>query len=93
MNSSLDDFRVKLVNKVLMAGNETDTARFCETALRSLEQHRINGHLVLRFAEKIVYDMDSFNPKSKNQRQWSNIVTARSFFHRVSEKMRGGAEK
>ncbi len=80
MPFSLDDYRSKLVNKVLLAGAEQEVKRFCDAALKSLEQHNVNGYVIIRFVDKIINDLEGFNPRNKNLQQWSNIQSAKKYF-------------
>ena len=87
---SLDDFRCKLINKILFAESQQDVKRFCDGALEGLEQHNVNAHIVVRFVDKIISELDQFSPMNKDAQQWSNIQMARIHFNRI--KMRLTAE-
>lgn len=87
MSLSLDEYRGKLVNKVLLASTEEDVKRFSDTAMKSLEQNKVNAHIVIRFVDKIINDFESFNPRTKNVQQWINIETARVHFSGIKQKV------
>ena len=87
MPLSLDEYRSKLVNKVLLASTGEDVKRFCDTAMKRLEQNKVNGHIAIRFVDKIINDFESFNPRTKNVQQWINIQTARVHFTDIKQKV------
>lgn len=93
MGLSLEEYRVKLINKILMANNEQEVCRYCDTAMRSLEQNKLNGHLLLRFTERVTTQLEGFNPGTKNLRQWGNIETARNYFICKKERLQMSQEK
>ena len=90
MSLSLDDFRCKLINKILFADSQQEVKRFCDGAMKGLEYHNVNGHIVVRFVEKIISELEQFNPMNKDAQQWSNIQMAKIHFNRI--KMRLTAE-
>lgn len=49
---SLDDFRHKLVDKILHSRSYEEVKRYLLAAIYSLEKHKIHGHLVGRFIDK-----------------------------------------
>src|SRR5688572_24762634 len=63
---SLDEYRCKLINKLLFAGSQEEVRRFCDAAMKSLEHHKVNGHLVARFVEKMIGELNQFNPMDKD---------------------------
>ena len=87
MSLSLDEYRSKLINKILSAGSQEEVQRFCNAAIRGLERHEVNGHIILRFAEKTIHELQLFNPMNKNAQQWSNIQMARIQFNRIKQRL------
>ena len=83
MSLSLDSYRTKLIDKILMAASQEDVKRFIAVALKSLEQHNLNGHIITRFAEKTAAELELFNPMKKHAQQWSNIQMAKILFNRI----------
>lgn len=90
MSLSLDDFRCKLMDKIILAGSQQDVKRFCDGAMKGLEHHQVNGHIVVRFVDKMISDLDQFSPIGQDAQQWSNIQMAKIQFNRI--KMRLTAE-
>lgn len=83
MSLPLDDFRCKLINKILLAGSQEDVKRFCDGAMKGLEHHKVNGHIIARFVDKMIIELNQFNPTEKDVQQWSNIKMARILFNRI----------
>lgn len=87
MPLSLDEYRCKLINKILFAGSQEEVKRFCDTAMKSLEHHKVNGHLIGRFADRTISELEQFNPMKKDAQQWSNIQMARIQFNRIKQQI------
>jgi len=92
MSLSLDEYRTKLINKILLASSQEEVKRFIETALKALEQNKVNGHIIIRFVEKISSDLGLFNPMKKDAQQWSNIKMAKILFNRIKDQMSASVE-
>ncbi|MBK8310875.1 MAG: hypothetical protein IPL04_08240 [Chitinophagaceae bacterium] len=52
MTLSLTEYRTKLIAKIMLASSQDEVKRYIDTAVKSLEQHKLNGHIVTRFTEK-----------------------------------------
>ena len=87
MSLSLDEYRCKLINKILLAGSQEEVKRFCAAAIKGLEQHKVHGHFILRFLDKVISELEKFNPMNKDAQQWSNITMARIYFNRVKQQL------
>ena len=79
---SLDEYRSKLIKKILFASSQEEVRRFCDAAMKGLEQHEVSGHIMARFADMIISELHQFNPMNKDAQQWSNIRMARIHFNR-----------
>lgn len=86
MSLSLVEYRTKLVNKILFAASHQEVKRFIDTALKALEQNKVDGHIIW-FIEKIINDLELFNPMKKEAQQWSNIKFARILFNRIKNNL------
>ncbi len=82
MLSSLDEYRCKLINKILFSNSQEEVKRFCDAAMKALEHHKLNGYIIPRFVEKIISELEQFNPMDKDAQQWSNIQMAKIQFNR-----------
>ncbi len=87
MSLPLDEYRTKLINKILFAASQEEVKRFIDTALKALEQNKINGHIISRVIEKIISDLELFSPMKKEAQQWSNIKIALILFNRIKNKL------
>lgn len=87
MPLSLDEYRYKLINKILFAGSQEEVKRFCDVAMKGLEHHKVNGHIIARFVNKVINDLEQFNPMEKDAQQWSNIQMARIQFNRIKQQL------
>ena len=87
MSLSLDEYRCKLINKILFADSQQKVKRYCDAAMNGLAQHKVNGHIVVRFVEKVISELELFNPMYKDAQQWSNIQMARILFNRIKQKI------
>lgn len=83
MSLSLDQYRVKLINKILNAQSQEEVKRFIDAAIKALKDHKVNGHIISRFVDKINNDLVLFNPLNKDAQQWSNISMAKILFNRM----------
>jgi hypothetical protein len=84
MSSSLDEYRCKLINKILFANSQEEVKRFCDVAMKALEHYELNGHTIARFLEEIISELEQFNPMDKDAQQWSNIQMAKIQFKRCN---------
>lgn len=87
MSLSLESYRKKLIQKILSASSQEETRRFIETGIKALEKYKLNGHIVARFVEKTIDELDTLSPMNKDARQWSNIQTARILLSRIKNQM------
>lgn len=87
MSLSLDEYRCELINKILFAGSQDEVKRFCDAAIKGLGHHNVNAYIVVRFVDRIIFELEQFNPMNKDAQQWSNINVAKILFKRVRGKL------
>ena len=85
MQITLDDYRCKLINKILFASSQQEVKRFVNAAMKSLQEHNVNGHVIARFVEKAIKNLEAFRPVDYNTQQWTNIHYARMHFYNLQE--------
>jgi len=68
-----DEHRAKLINKILFAASQQAVK-----ALIDAEKDIPSGII-----EKIIDDLEGFNPMKKEAQQWSNIKIAKILFNRL----------
>lgn len=83
MALSLDLYRAKLIKKILQAASQDGVKRLITMAIKSLEHHKLNGHIVARFLEKTLAQLELLDPMKKSAQQWSNIQMARIQLNRI----------
>lgn len=83
MDLSLTDYRSKLIAKIMLSNSQAEVKRYIDAALKSLEQHKLHGHIITRFVDKMIAELEIFNPMDKDAQQWSNIHMARIVFKQV----------
>ncbi len=86
MSLSLTAYRTKLITKIMSASSQDEVKRYIDTAMKSLEQHNLNGHIVTRFTEKMLQELETFSPINKDSQQWSNIKMAGIWFNQIKRK-------
>jgi hypothetical protein len=91
MGLSLDEFRTKLLNKIVLASCQDEVKRYIDTALKALQQNKVNSHIINRFIDKIMSELNLFNPMKKEAQEWSNIKVARILFNRIKSRSNASA--
>ena len=91
MPLSLDEYRCKLLNKILYAVSQDEVKRFCDAAIKGLEDPKLNGHIAARFIENMISELEQFNPMDKDAQQWSNILMAKIQFNRIKQRINATA--
>lgn len=87
MSLALDEFRAILIRKILRASSQEEVARCIEAAMAEIENKKVNGHIVVRFVDKINVQLDLFSPLKKDAQEWSNINMARILFTRIKNQL------
>ena len=90
MKISLDDYRRKLINKILFASSKQEVERFVNAAMKSLQERKVNGHVIARFVEKAIKNLEEFTSVDHNTQQWTNIHYARTHFCTVHRERKSG---
>ena len=85
MRITLDDYRCKLINKILFASSLEEVKRYMDAAMRSLNNHKVHGHVIARFVEKTGKNLEDFRPNNNDRQQWANIHFAKVHFARLKE--------
>jgi hypothetical protein len=83
MALTIDEYRCKLINKILFARSQDEVKRFINVAMKSLQEHKVNGHIIARFIDKVLQHLNEFRPVYYNTQQWNNIKTARVQFNAI----------
>ena len=86
MSTTIDDYRCKLIDKILFAGSDEDVMRYADAAMKGLEQHKVNGHIIFRFVTKMIGELENYCPMEEHAQQWSNVKVARNYFNQIKQK-------
>jgi hypothetical protein len=86
MPRTLDDYRRKLMDKILFSSSSHDVRRYSDTAIRSLNEHRVHGYIIIRFIDKTIRDLEEFIPMCIDEKQQSNIRAAVDHFRQLRKK-------
>ena len=82
-----DEYRCKLINNLLFASSQDEVKRYVDDGVQELRNHQANGHIVIRFVDKTINQLEQFNPLNKNSQEWSNIKMARIYLNRIKRQV------
>ena len=86
MSLSLDAYRAKLVIKILYAKKTDNVERYIDTAIRALVNRKVNGHIIVRFIDKIINQLESIFRAAPDE-QKANIAEAKNCFTRIKDEV------
>ena len=87
MSLTLNEYRTKLINHILYAKSQNEVTRFIDAAMKALKQNGVNGHIIERFVDKIISELEMFSPMDENAQHWSNIRIAKIIFNRFKSQL------
>ncbi|MDF2191295.1 hypothetical protein [Paraflavitalea sp. CAU 1676] len=90
MNATMEDYCYKLINKVLFANSQDEVKRYIDAAIKSMQTHNINGHIIARFVDKALMHLNQFSPMDFNAVQWINIKMAILQFNQLKRSLNSG---
>ena len=79
----LNEYSRELVNKILFADSQAEVKHFIDTGLKELKTPGINGHLIIKFLDQAIDDLNEFSPMNYEAQQWANIKIARIILGKV----------
>ncbi|MEO5683631.1 MAG: hypothetical protein ABIQ88_13370 [Chitinophagaceae bacterium] len=85
MSVSLDQFRAKLVVKILYAHSAAETERFVRAAIKGMEKRKVNGYITIRFIDRVINQISTLNFLKTTQEQYNNIMAATSTLSSIKE--------
>ncbi len=91
MARTLDDYRRKLIDKILFSASPQDARRFGDTAIRSLNEHRVHGYIIVRFIDKTLYNLEEIFTVCMDAKQQSNIKMVLDHFRHIRKKFETSA--
>ena len=87
MAKDIHEFRLKLMNKILHASSGMAVVRFIDIAMKVLGEKEVHGHIVVRFLEKVIFDLEAADLDRYETSQLSVINTAIVKFRGLRRKM------
>ena len=87
MTVLLDEYKTKLITKILFAASQQEVERFVDSAMKSLEQNTVSVGTASGFVEKMSNDLALFDPLKNDAQQWSNIKMAMILFNRIHNQL------
>jgi len=91
MARTLDDYRRKLIDKILLAASPQDALRFSDTAIRSLNEHKVHGYIIVRFIDKTLHNLAEVTIQCVDEKQQGNIKMAMDHFRQIRKKFEDSA--
>jgi hypothetical protein len=83
MTSQLDEYRAELIDKILFSASQEQVKGIINKAMKSMDESKVNKHLIVGFISKVINDLASFDPMSKEAQQWANIKSGRILLNRI----------
>jgi hypothetical protein len=91
MARTLDEYRRKLIDKILSAASSEDALRFSQTAIRSLNEHKVHGYIIVRFIDKTLLNLEEVAVLRIGERESQNIKMAIDHFMQIRKKFQNSA--
>jgi hypothetical protein len=91
MARTLDEYRRKLIDKILLAASPEDAIRFSKTAIRSLNEHKVHGYIIVRFIDKTLLNLEEVAALRINETQSQKLKKAFDHFIQVRKKFQNSA--
>ncbi len=90
---SLPEYRAKMIKDILYAKSQEEVTRLIDAAINALEQNWVKGHIIARFVDKTIGELDAFSPMNNDAQHWSNIRMASILFYRIKIKIQQPVNK
>jgi hypothetical protein len=82
MPLTLNEYREKLIKKILGSDSQEAVKRFIDFSIKLFEQNDIHVDIIDLFVEKTISELELFSPMEKDSGQWRNIQLARILLNR-----------
>lgn len=87
MAKDIHEFRHKLMDKIMQADSRAAVVRLIDTAMKVFSEKKVHGHIVIRFIDKIVFDMEGLGLDKCGDKQRSNLEIALEKFLSIRRNM------
>ncbi|MFL9484853.1 hypothetical protein ACI6Q2_18860 [Chitinophagaceae bacterium LWZ2-11] len=85
MTLPLDTYQRTLISEILLVATQDEVKKCCDSVVEQLQHHKVHGHIVMRFLDKVISELEGFSPMNRSAEQWSNIKTARVYLNRIKQ--------
>lgn len=85
MTLPLDTYQRTLISEILLVTTQDEVKKCCDSVVEQLQYHKVHGHIVMRFLDKVISELEGFSPMNRSAEQWSNIKTARVYLNRIKQ--------
>ena len=58
-----------------------------DAAIKALEQKRVPGHIIVRFVDKLLFELSEFSPMNIHAQHWNNIKIALVLLTRIKNSL------
>lgn len=82
MSQNIDDYRCKLINKLLFAEPLHEVQTLIYTAIKELKEHKVHNYIIKKFLDKTIQSLQDFNHCDYNSQQWVNIKMSKIVLNR-----------
>ena len=82
MAGNINEFRLKLLEKIQNAPTEDGVIRLVDTAFRTLTENNVHGHIIMRFLDKLILDIEQHE---RNNEKAMFSVTATKKIRAIKE--------
>jgi energy-converting hydrogenase A subunit M len=74
---TLDTYRHELIEAIRLAHSSEEVHQLVENAMTALLQNKVHGHLICRFVDKVMLDIEHPETYSCEKAELNNILTAK----------------
>jgi len=78
-----DEYRVMLINSILFAYSDEQVKRFVDACIQTLDEQKLSKAGMVEFIDRLIKDLQDFNPIDKTTRQWENMMLAKILLKRI----------
>jgi hypothetical protein len=77
----MEDYRCKLITRILFATSQNEVKRYIGIAMKGLQDLKVNAVVIARLIEMMIQCLDEFNAMNYDAQQCTNIKMATTQFN------------
>lgn len=85
---TIDEYRVKLMDKIAKARSKREILKYVDTAIAAMHKKKVHGHIVARFIEKVLLQLDTVGEDPDPIRE-QNFVVAKEIVVVLKKELMG----